>query len=142
VRRELAGGYELDDDRERVDVDAVHAYIAGESYWAKGRSRANMDTAMDGSMRVIGVYAPDGRQAGFCRVVSDGVTFAYLADVFVLAEHRGRGLGVEMVREAVEGEPWRRMKWFLSTKDAHELYRRFGFDAPGETALERWPVHD
>jgi GNAT superfamily N-acetyltransferase len=139
VRRALPGGYELDDDRSRLDVDAIHAYIGGESYWAKGRTRARMQQAIDGSRRVIGVYAPDGAQAGFCRVVSDGVAFAYLADVYILAEHRGHGLGVELVREAVDTDPWRGMKWFLATSDAHGLYRKFGFGAPSERALERPP---
>ncbi|MFL5842822.1 MAG: GNAT family N-acetyltransferase [Thermoleophilaceae bacterium] len=142
MRRELAGGYELDDDPGRLDVDAVHAYIGGESYWAKGRTRERMQEAIDGSRRVVGVYAPDGSQVGFCRVVSDGVTFGYLADVYVLAEHRGHGLGVELVREAVETEPWRRMKWYLATSDAHGLYRKFGFDTPSERALERPPADD
>jgi GNAT superfamily N-acetyltransferase len=137
VRRGLSGGYELDDDRARLDVAAVHAYIGGESYWAKGRSREQMQAVIDGSARVIGLYAPGGAQVGFCRVVSDGVTFAYLADVYVLAQHRGRGLGAELVGEAVEPEPWGRMKWFLATHDAHALYRRFGFEQPGHTALER-----
>ena len=60
MRRELPGGYELDDDPRRVDVDAVHAYIGGVSYWAKGRSREKMEAALAGSARVIGLYAPDG----------------------------------------------------------------------------------
>jgi GNAT superfamily N-acetyltransferase len=137
VRRELPGGYELDDDPARVDVDAVHAYIGGESYWAKGRSREKMDAAMAGSARVIGLYAPDGSQAGFARVISDSATYAYLADVFVLEQHRGHGLGVELVREAVEAEPWKQMSWHLRTRDAHELYERFGFRPPSERSLER-----
>jgi GNAT superfamily N-acetyltransferase len=137
VRRELPGGYELDDDPARVDVDAVHAYIGGVSYWAKGRSRATMEAAIAGSARVLGVYAPDGSQAGFLRVISDRATYAYLADVFVFDEHRGRGLGVELVREALETEPWKQMSWHLRTKDAHELYQRFGFHAPSERSLER-----
>ena len=137
MRRELPGGYELDDDPARVDVDAVHAYIGGVSYWAKGRSRATMEAAIAGSARVLGVYAPDGSQAGFLRVISDRATYAYLADVFVFDEHRGRGLGVELVREALETEPWKQMSWHLRTKDAHELYQRFGFHAPSERSLER-----
>jgi GNAT superfamily N-acetyltransferase len=98
-----------------------------------------MQLAADGAHRVIGLYAPDGSQAGFCRVVSDGITFAYLADVYVLDAHRRRGLGVELVREAVETEPWKSMKWYLATSDAHDLYRRFGFIDPTERALERPP---
>ncbi len=137
MRRDLPGGYELDDDLDRIDVDVVHAYIGGESYWAKGRSREKMEAAIKGSARVIGLYAPDGSQAGFARVVSDRVVFAYLADVFVLAAHRGRGLGVELVREAVDTEPWAGLYWYLKTADAHALYRKFGFGPVPERGLER-----
>lgn len=136
MRRELPGGYELDDDRRRIDVDAVHAYIT-ESYWAKGRTRERMQAALEGSARVIGLYAPDGSQAGFARVISDSTTYAYLADVFVLEQHRGNGLGVELVREAVDSEPWKQMSWHLRTKDAHTLYEKFGFRPPTERSLER-----
>lgn len=136
MRRELPGGYELDDGPERVDLDVVHAFITT-SYWAAGRSREKMQAALAGSARVVGLYAPDGAQAGFCRVVSDNATFAYLADVFVLEEHRGRGLGVELVREAFEREPWRQCSWHLKTADAHGLYARFGFVPSGERALDR-----
>jgi GNAT superfamily N-acetyltransferase len=137
VRRELPGGYELDDDPDRIDVDTVHDYIQDVSYWAKGRSRDTMEAAIAGSARVIGLYAPDGSQAGFLRVISDSTTYAYLADVFVLEPHRGRGLGVELVREAVDTEPWKRMSWHLRTSDAHKLYERFGFHRPSERSLER-----
>ena len=62
---------------------------------------------------------------------------SYLADVYVLEEHRGRGLGVELVRFSVDEGPFARTRWYLHTRDAHELYRRFGFDTPGPRALER-----
>lgn len=137
MRRELPGGYELDDDRHRIDVDIVHAYIRNLSYWAKGRSRDTMERAMAGSARVLGLYAPDGSQAGFLRVISDGATYAYLADVFVVEEHRGRGLGVELIREAVDTDPWKQMSWHLRTSDAHKLYEKFGFHRPSERSLER-----
>jgi GNAT superfamily N-acetyltransferase len=137
MRRELPGGYELDDNPERINVDTVHAYIRDESYWAPGRSREKMEAAIAGAARVLGLYAPDGSQAGFLRVISDCATYAYLADVFVLPAHRGRGLGVEMVREAVDTEPWNGMSWHLRTKDAHSLYEKFGFRPPSERSLER-----
>ena len=88
MRRELEGGFELDDDRERVDIDAVHAFISTESYWGAGRPRALVERAIRGSTHVVGLYR--GReQVGFARAVSDGVTVAYLADVYVLRAHRG-----------------------------------------------------
>ena len=102
MRRELPGGYELDDDRDRVDVDAVHRFLAEEAYWVPGRSRETIERLVRGSTRVIAAYAPDGSLAGFCRVMSDRSNMAWLGDVFVVPEHRGRGLGVELTREAVE----------------------------------------
>jgi GNAT superfamily N-acetyltransferase len=137
VRRQLDGGYELDDDPDRIDVDAVHAYIGRESYWAKGRSREKMEAALAGSARVLGLYAPDGEQVGFARVISDSTTYAYLADVYVLDAHRGRGLWVELVRETVEGQPWSELSWHLRTRDAHSLYEKFGFGPTTERSLER-----
>jgi GNAT superfamily N-acetyltransferase len=136
VRRELPGGYELDDDRGRIDLDAVHAFIGGESYWAKGRTREVMAAAIDGAARVIGLYKGQS-QVGFARVISDSTTYAYLADVYVLDAHRGHGLGVELIRMAVEGEPWSDMSWHLRTRDAHSLYEKFGFRPASERSLER-----
>ena len=89
--------------------------------------------------RVVGLYH-DGRQVGFCRAVAAvGVPAVYLADVYVLTEHRGRGLGVELVGEMVERGPFADRAWFLHTGDAHELYRKFGFDKPGPKLMERTP---
>jgi GNAT superfamily N-acetyltransferase len=137
VRRELTDGYELDDDPARIDRDAVHRYLSEESYWAGGRSREVMDELIEGAARVVGLYH-EGRQVGFTRTFSDRHTQSYLADVYVLEEHRGRGLGVELVRFTVEEGPYAHTKWFLHTQDAHDLYRKFGFDVPGERSLERW----
>jgi len=101
VRRELSGGVELDDDRARIDVDEVHRFISTESYWGLGRPRELIERTVAGSARVLGLY--DGeKQIGFARAVSDGVSLAYLADVYVLGAYRGRGLGYELVREMVE----------------------------------------
>jgi GNAT superfamily N-acetyltransferase len=137
VKRALEGGYELDDDGARVDRLAVHAYVGGESYWAKGRSRAEMDALIDRAARVVGLYAPDGSQVGFSRTVDAAdAALVYLADVYVLEPHRGRGLGVELVRFTVEEGPYAGRRWILHTADAHELYAKFGF-APGERLLER-----
>jgi len=126
VRRELGDGYELDDDPARIDADAVHAYISGESYWGRGRPRELVLRALAGSHRVVGLYH-HGAQIGFARVVSDGATVGYLADVYVLAEHRGRGLGLAIVGEALDGESVRDVRWLLHTADAQRLYERLGF---------------
>jgi GNAT superfamily N-acetyltransferase len=136
VRRALAGGFELDDDRERVDVEAVHRFLCNESYWARGRSRQEVEKTVREAARVVGLY--DGaRQIGFARVVSDGVHMAYLADVYVIAEYRGDGLGVELVGEAVDNGPHRDLGWTLATRDAHGLYERFGFAPPDDRWLAR-----
>ncbi len=104
VKRELGDGYELDDDPARIDREAVHRYLSEESYWARGRSREVQDALIDGAARVVGLYH-DGRQVGFSRTLSDGHAQSYLADVYVLEEHRGRGLGVELVRFSVDEGP-------------------------------------
>lgn len=126
TRRELADGFELDDDPQRIDLDAVHAFISEESYWGKGRSREFVERALAGSFRVLGLYRGE-QLVGFGRSVSDGVVIAYLADVFVLEPYRGRGLGLELARELVEGSPARNARWLLHTADAASLYRKLGF---------------
>ena len=136
--RSLGDGYELDDDPARVDLDAVHDYLANESYWAEGRSRETVERLAREATRVVGVYY-DGRQVVFARGFSDGVALAYLAAVYVVTAHRGRGLGVELVREIVENGPLANVTWMLHTRDAHDLYRRFGFAEPSERMLERRP---
>jgi GNAT superfamily N-acetyltransferase len=136
MRRELPGGYELDDDVERIDLDAVHRYLAEVSYWAEGRPRAVVEDLVRTAARVIGLYHGD-QQVGFARIFSDGHTLSYLADVYVLEEHRGKGLGVELVREAVEGSPLAHTRWLLHTRDARSLYERFGFGPPSERLMER-----
>ena len=137
MKRELAGAYELDDDPARIDRDAVHRYLSDASYWAAGRPRDVSDELIDTAYRVVGLYHGDD-QVGFSRAVSDGYVQSYLADVYVLDEHRGGGLGVELVRFSVDEGPLARTRWFLHTADAHDLYRKFGFAEPGERALERW----
>jgi ribosomal protein S18 acetylase RimI-like enzyme len=138
VRRALGDGFELDDDPGRLDVGAVHAYISGESYWGRGRPRELTDAAIAGSRRVLGLYH-DGRVVGFARAVSDGATMAYLADVYVLSRFRGRGLGMALVREMVEGPPLGEVRWLLHTADAQGLYGKLGFSehAPRYPLMER-----
>ena len=134
--RDLGDGFELDDDVERIDVDAVHRYLSEESYWARGRSYADVEALVQEAARVVGLYS-DGRQVGFCRAARCAPGLFYHADVYVLDECRRRGLGVELVTEMVDRGPFAQRSWLLHTEDAHELYRKLGFDAPGQKLMER-----
>jgi GNAT superfamily N-acetyltransferase len=135
VTRDLGDGYELDDDVARVDIDATHAFLT-QTYWAEGRPRETVERLVREASRVVGLYH-DGEQVGFCRAVTDGNSFAYLADVYVLPQHRGKGLGLELVREMVEQAPFGKVKWLLHTRDMHRLYEKLGFGKPGERLMER-----
>jgi GNAT superfamily N-acetyltransferase len=126
IEHRRADGYEVSTDAGRLDVDAVHAFLST-AYWSAGISRETRERAIAGSAP-FGLYAPDGSQAGFARVITDRATFAYLADVFVLEPHRGRGLGVWLVGSIVEHPDLQGLRRFhLATADAHGLYARFGF---------------
>jgi GNAT superfamily N-acetyltransferase len=121
--------YEVSTDAARLDTDMIHRFLSEESYWAKGRAREVTERAIANSLP-FGVYLGD-QQAGFARVVTDTITFAWLADVFVLPEHRGRGVGKLLVKTVLADPRFAGMKrWSLGTADAHELYRRFGFSEP------------
>jgi GNAT superfamily N-acetyltransferase len=121
-------GYAIAIDRDRLDLDVVHEFLSG-SYWAKGVPRDVVERAVAHSLP-FGLYAPDGGQAGFARVVTDYSTYAWLADVFVLEAHRGRGLGSWLVKTALEHPELAGVRRFmLATADAHALYARFGFVA-------------
>jgi GNAT superfamily N-acetyltransferase len=136
VKRDLGNGYELDDDRARIDLDAVHAYLTT-AYWAKGRTRETQEAMNDQSARLVGLYH-EGRQVGFTRTaVVPGMKLAYLFDVYVLEEHRGRALGEELVRATVDEGPLADFRWLLDTRDAHGLYAKFGFQPPNERLMER-----
>jgi GNAT superfamily N-acetyltransferase len=136
MRRELDGGFELDDDPERIDLDAVHRFLSEEAYWAKGRSRETQEQMNGSAARVVGLYH-DTEQIGFARVaLLQGMPIAYLCDVYVLPDHRGKGLGVELVHEAIENGPYADYRWLLHTDDAHSLYERFGF-GPSKRLMER-----
>jgi len=140
MRRELGGGFELDDDPQRIDVAAVHRFISEESYWAPGREYSVQERLVREASRVVGLYRGE-KLVGFCRAVScSGMPYVLLADVYVLEEHRGHGFGVELVREMIDHGPFRHEAWILHTGDAHELYRRFGFEAPGSRTMVRPPA--
>src|SRR4051812_31964006 len=130
--------FEIDDDPARLDRDAIWSFLSTEAYWGRWRSRADLDRQLDGAWRVVGAYV-GGAQVGFARAVSDGVALAYLADVYVLPDHRGRGIAQGLVAATIDAGPGAAFRWMLHTADAHDLYRRFGFAEPDGTMLERPP---
>jgi GNAT superfamily N-acetyltransferase len=137
MNKQLARGYELDDDTGRIDREVVHRFISEESYWAFRRERDVMDGLIDRAARNVGLYAPDGSLVGYSRTVDAADAWlVYLADVFVLDGHRGSGLGVELVRFTVDEGPYAGRRWLLHTADAHGLYEKLGF-APDERLLAR-----
>ena len=128
-RRWTRDSFVVSCDPADQDVDAIHAFLT-ESYWAKGIPREIVARSIRGSL-CFALRDP-ARQVGFARVISDRATIAYLADVFVLPEYRGRGLAkwlVECVLSHPDLQGLRR--WMLGTRDAHELYRKFGFTPVG-----------
>jgi len=130
--------YELDDNRARVNLDVVWGFLSTEAYWARWRTRDIVERQVQSAWRVVGAYEQgSGEMAGFARAISDGCAHAYLSDVFVVHGHRGQGLGVRLVRAMIEEGPGARFMWMLHTRDAHELYAKFGFGPPTPRYLER-----
>ena len=120
-------GYRVSADPRELDIPAIHAYLT-ESYWAGGISEDAVRRSIEGSLVCAGVFDGAGRQVGFARAVSDGTTFAWIADVFVLEGHRGLGLAAWMMRELVADPRLTGLRRVvLATRDAHRLYERVGF---------------
>jgi GNAT superfamily N-acetyltransferase len=120
------GQYVVDDDTGRLNIPFIHQWLTTQSYWAKEREPMVTEQAIANSLN-FGLYTPDGEPAGFCRWVTDRATFAWLCDVFVIDPHRGSGRGVFLVKTAMEHPEVAGLRLLLGTRDAHELYRRFGF---------------
>jgi GNAT superfamily N-acetyltransferase len=130
--------YELSDDPARIDEDAVWQFLSTEAYWGGSRTRDEVVAQIRGAWRVVGAYdTATGALVGFGRAVSDGIAFAYLADVFVHGQHRGHSLGKRLVSMMIDEGPGAAFRWMLFTGDAHDLYRQFGFAEPDATAMVR-----
>jgi len=130
--------YELDDDRERLDLDVVWGYLSADAHWHRWRRREDVELQFRGAWRVVGAYVEGSNElVGFARAVSDGVSDACLADVYVALPYRGQGVGRRLVESMVEEGLGARFRWFLSTRDAHELYASYGFRKPDERVMER-----
>jgi N-acetylglutamate synthase-like GNAT family acetyltransferase len=122
----LPEGYTISDDPALLDLDVIHAFIAKESYWAKGIPKAIIERTIANSL-CWGVYF-DGKQIGYGRVISDKATFAYLCDVFIASDHRGKGLSKALVATILAHPDLQNLRrWMLVTADAQKLYEQFGF---------------
>ena len=126
--------YSISTDKSRLDLTVIHQFLSQESYWAKNMPITLVQKSIDNSI-CFGLYAGE-QQVGFARVVTDYTTIAYLADVFVLNEHRGRGLAKRLVQSIIDSPDLQGLRrWILVTKDAHTLYEQFGFDCPDDPKL-------
>jgi GNAT superfamily N-acetyltransferase len=131
IQEHQRGEFLISTDKSRLDIDAVHAFLS-RSFWAQGIPREIVARSIEGSL-CFGIYEGN-QQIGFARVISDFATYAYLGDVYVLEEYRGQGLS-KWLMECIMGHPDLEglRRWSLSTRDAHGLYRKFGFE------LTRYP---
>jgi N-acetyltransferase len=134
--RRAVGNYELDDDPARIDPAAAAAFLIAEAYWGRWRTEHDIRRQIATAWRVIGAYDAAGAMVGMARAISDGGS-AYLADVYVLPAHRGRGLGKAVVAMMVEDGAGAGFRWMLHTSDAYGLYRQFGFEPPPDNYMER-----
>ncbi|MEU5382800.1 MULTISPECIES: GNAT family N-acetyltransferase [Kitasatospora] len=136
---QLPAGHSLSTDPARLDREAVHRWLSEDAYWALGRPRDKQDRAIDNSLN-FGLYEDaSGTQVGYARVVTDHATFAWLCDVYIAPEARGRGLGTALaaaVRDELADRGLRRL--VLATRDAHEVYAKVGF-AP-MAVPEKWMI--
>jgi GNAT superfamily N-acetyltransferase len=132
---DLKKEYTISTDPLKLNLKIIHNYISKESYWGKGRSLEVVKRSIDNSLP-FGIYYKD-EMIGFARILTDYATFAWVADVFILDEHRGKGLSKWLMETILSHPPLQGFRrWVLATKDAHELYRKFGFRELNKP--ERW----
>jgi GNAT superfamily N-acetyltransferase len=119
--------YEISADPARLDLDVIHRYLSEEAYWSPGIPREVVSRAIANSL-CFGIYEHGVAQVGFARLITDRATYAYLADVFVLPAHRGKGLSKQLMETIIaHPEVQGLRRWMLATRDAHQLYARYGF---------------
>ncbi|TAE29328.1 MAG: N-acetyltransferase [Candidatus Kapaibacterium sp.] len=118
--------YTISTEPHKMDVEAIYAYLS-RSYWAEGRTKSTVEKSLQHSLN-FGVFTLEGSQIGFARVITDYATFAYLADVYILEEHRGKGLRIWLMETILAHPDLQGLRrWSFATRDAHRLYAQFGF---------------
>ena len=119
-------GFEISTDKSKLDIAFIHAYLSQETYWAKNIPLELVQKSIEGAV-CFGVYHHH-KQIGFARMITDCATFGYLADVFIIDSYRGKGISKWLMEEIVEYPAFAPLRrWMLATRDAHGLYRQFGF---------------
>ena len=130
----IKDGFTISTEKEKMDIDLIHSFL-NRTYWAEGISKEIIRRSIEGSL-CFGVFEND-KQIGFARMITDKATFAYLADVFIIEEYRGHGLSkwlMEVIMSHPDLQGLRRI--MLATRDAHELYKKFGFTPLNN--VDRW----
>jgi len=128
IREKQIGNYLFSTDKNKLQLNYIHQYLSVESYWSKNIPLQIVEKSIDGSL-CYAVYH-NNQQVGFARVITDSATFAYLADVFIDKDHRGKGLSKELMRFILESDYTKVIRRFmLATLDAHGLYAQFGFES-------------
>ena len=131
------GEYTITTSKSRIDINAVHLFLTNSSYWAAGIPIETVERSINGSLCFSMLHGD--KQVGFARVITDEATFAYLADVFVLDEYRGKGLSKWLMQTIISYPALQHLRRFmLATKDAHSLYAQFGFKPLNN--VERWMI--
>lgn len=126
----MNNGYVISTDKSKLDVAVIHDFLSNRSYWGKGRTFEAVQKTIDNSL-CFGAYDKKDQLAGFARVVTDLTIFAYLMDVFILEDNRGRGLGKQLIDHIINYPDLQGIRfWRLDTDDAHGLYRKYGFKEP------------
>lgn len=123
----MEDNFSVSTDRDKLDIDMIHTYLSNQAYWSKGRSRSVVEKSVANSL-CFGLYHTSGQQVGFARVVTDYAVFAWLMDVFIIDDYRGRGLGKQLITAVISHPELQNLqRWGLLTADAHALYQQYGF---------------
>jgi N-acetylglutamate synthase-like GNAT family acetyltransferase len=135
----MTSNYYISDNKALLSLNIIHSFLS-QSYWAKGIPFSTLETAIDNSL-TFGVYTQENEQVGFARMITDQATFAYLADVFILEEHRGRGLSKKLMQYIMDYPTLQDLRrTVLVTADAHKLYQEYNFTPlnKAEGFMEIW----